>query len=239
MIISIANLSFEINPRYKWCKELFFPFSNESLSPAFKIHLSEAEIENIVLSDNRKLTIEEKEFIAFRRRIADALIEYDRCLFHAATIKFENKAYLITAPSGTGKSTQAVLWKLLYKEKVDIINGDKPVLEFTENGDIIVHSSPWKGKENYGGTSCAPLGGIICLKQAKHNKIYRISPRDSIPFIFYEFFFSRETEDQIIKILSMLERMLKKVPVWKLENLGDYDSAKLCHDTITGDYHDE
>ena len=39
------------------------------------------------------------------------LLKYNGIILHSSFINFENKAILFSAPSGTGKSTQADLWK--------------------------------------------------------------------------------------------------------------------------------
>ena len=39
-------------------------------------------------------------------RTSDYLLNYNRCVYHAVAFLYKNKAYLITAQSGTGKSTQ-------------------------------------------------------------------------------------------------------------------------------------
>ena len=44
-------------------------------------------------------------------------------IFHSAYIGFRNEGILFTAPSGTGKSTQAELWRKW--READVINGDR------------------------------------------------------------------------------------------------------------------
>ena len=48
-------------------------------------------------------------------------------------IAFQNKAILFSAPSGTGKSTQADLWQK-YVRGVEIINGDRAIIGIEDNG---------------------------------------------------------------------------------------------------------
>ena len=66
---------------------------------------------------------------------------------HGVALCYQQNGYLFLAPSGVGKTTHTNLWKEHLKDKVDIINGDKPILEFTQD-KIILHASPWCGKEN-------------------------------------------------------------------------------------------
>lgn len=171
------------------------------------------------------------EFYEMCASSSDALLPFDRVIFHAAAFVWRGKAWLLTAPSGTGKSTQYFLWKKLYGEEVQIINGDKPVLEFREK-EVWVHPSPWQGKENLGQMISAPLGGLIYLEQESENTIRPMGKGEAAGRIFAQFLFNRETVDDVQKVCALEERLLEQAPVWLLSNRGDEASAKLCHDTL-------
>ena len=57
------------------------------------------------------------------KNIEQVLNSYNTFLLHSSFIKWKDKAILFTAPSGTGKSTQADLWEKY--ENAEIINGDR------------------------------------------------------------------------------------------------------------------
>ena len=57
------------------------------------------------------------------------------CVFHSAAFWWRGKAYLLTGPSGIGKSTQLRNWMDLYPKETELINGDKPILCFDDNTD--------------------------------------------------------------------------------------------------------
>lgn len=171
------------------------------------------------------------EYMELCPRVSDALLSFDRVIFHGVAFKWREKAWIFTAPSGTGKTTQYIRWKTLFDGEVSIINGDKPVLSFA-NDNITVHPSPWNGKEGMGQQISAPLGGIVMLRQSGKNAIERVSAKDAAGALFIQFLFSRNTPDDVRKVCRMEERMLRNIPVWRLENRGDVDSARLCHDTL-------
>lgn len=162
----------------------------------------------------------------------NALLPYHRCIFHGTAFLWQGKAWLFTAPSGTGKTTQFKRWKALYRNEVRILNGDKPILEFMPDGQIMVHPSPWKGKERWGGMLKAPLAGIIYLEQGKENKITRIKPQEAVIPIYKQFLFLPETGEAIHAVCQLEDVLLRNIPVWKLVNLGDLDSAQLTHSVL-------
>ena len=103
-----------------------------------------------------------------------ALLEHGSCLFHAAAFLWRGYAWLLTGPSGVGKTTQYKNWKKTHREKVSMICGDMPLLTIEEDGTFWVNPSPWNGKERIRGNERAPLGGFILLEQSDSNSIRRI-----------------------------------------------------------------
>ena len=166
-------------------------------------------------------------------RASDALLSYGRCAFHAAAILWRGKALLFAADSGVGKSTQLRYWKAMNGEDVRILNGDKPLLHFEDNGRITVYPSPWKGKEGWGDDSIsAELGGVILLQQGNDNSIKLLRPVDAAAPILRCFFSTMETVSSLDKICEFENLLLSAVPVWKLTNKGDADSALITRNTI-------
>ena len=165
------------------------------------------------------------------RAAGTALLPFGRAVFHGAAFVWRQKAWIFAAPSGTGKTTQYRLWKLLFGDEIQMLCGDKPVIEI-EHGGTTVFPSPWRGKENMGNRITAPLGGIIILEQEKENSIRRLLPREAAGRIYLQFMFSRKTKEQLLAVCSLEHRLLSTAPVWLLKNRGDEASAMLCRETI-------
>ena len=170
------------------------------------------------------------EYMELCPAISSAITVFDRIVFHAVSFIWKDLAWLVTAPSGTGKSTHYCLWKLLCPDEIQIINGDKPIV-YIENDEVFVTSSPWTGKENMSQRLTAKLGGIIVLEQSDSNEITRLTVHDSIGKVFSQFLFDCNTEQEAKTACRITEKMLK-TPVWLLKNRGDIESAKLCRKTL-------
>lgn len=89
-------------------------------------------------------------------------------LLHASVIRFRDKAVLFTAPSGTGKSTQADLW-CRYRD-AELINGDRTVVR-----DGMVLGIPFCGSSNVAKNVKLPLAAIVYLSQAPENTVKRLT----------------------------------------------------------------
>ncbi len=174
------------------------------------------------------------EFHALMLVTAKYLLFVDRAIIHGVSFIWKEKAWIITAPSGTGKTTQYRNWRSMLGKEVQIINGDKSVLSFSDDDRVFVSSSPWQGKERFGrpGLS-AELGGIILLEKGDHNEIRQLTAKEAVRPLFVEFISIPDTPEQIRILGNILERILDRTPVWKLTNLGDLDSAKLTKDTLS------
>ena len=180
--------------------------------------------------ENRNDYLEYRALIALTSR---ELLRYDCCIFHAVSFAWGEKAFLLTAPSGTGKTTQYFNWQKLFPGEITMICGDMPVLERREDGSVWAHPTSWNGKENIGNQLCAPLGGIVLLEQGKVNRIAPLSAREAIMPFFKQFIVQPETEEQVHALARLMDQMLRNVPCFKLVNLGDDASTILLRETLT------
>lgn len=197
--------------------------------------------ERIELARSLMPEVRQNSYLEYRTLIGltgRALLRYDCSIFHAVSFEWDGKAYLLAAPSGTGKSTQYFNWQRQHPEEITMISGDMPVLERRSDGGAWVHPSNWNGKENIGNPICAPLAGLVFLEQGTKNVMERLSPREAIPLLFRQFMVLPETEDEILALSRLMDAMLRTAPVWKLINRGDAASTELLRDTLAeGDAH--
>lgn len=213
-VYRIADINIKYETDSSYLLKILEPFITSHTSFDNEIKLSAEDIEN-----EYKICPEENanqlKGRALLRKICTLLLEsYNGMFLHCAAIKYKGKAYLFTAPSGTGKTTHISLWKKHLGDDVQIINGDKPLLRKNGN-EIIVYGSPWQGKENYGCNTNAPLGGIFLIHRAKENSIARASVKESLLFLLSQTVRPNEKES-LIKLLNILEFTVKNIPVYNL-----------------------
>ena len=113
------------------------------------------------------------ETVALHRKAADALFAHNVLLFHGSVVAVDGRCYMFTAKSGTGKTTHAGLW-LKNIPGSHIVNGDKPLLLFRDDG-VYACGSPWRGKEGWGTNEIIPLAAVCVLERAEDNHIEEIS----------------------------------------------------------------
>ena len=172
------------------------------------------------------------EYKALIEPTGHVLLGFRCCIFHAVAFLYKGRAWLLTAPSGTGKSTQFFNWRRLFPGEIIMICGDHPVLEQREDGSVWVYPTHWNGKESMGSHASARLGGIVVLEQAGENRMDRLTAHAALAPVLDQFCVRPETEEEIWTMFGMLDRMLGDHPVWKLRNLGDDASTLLLRESI-------
>ncbi len=227
--LCLAGVSVSVNLLYEDYLRLYRPYFTD-LPPALSAGLSPDEIRAAQVRYIECSELPYVEHMELCTHMSDLLLPFERVFFHCTAFLWHGQAWAFTAPSGTGKSTQYLLWKLLFGDEIQIICGDKPILE-RRNDEFILHSSPWNGKENMGRFLSAPLGGIIFLEQADANSMERMQNGMALP-IYSQFIYSPVDTEAIRSVCRIEDALLRTVPVWRLKNRGDRASAKLCHDTL-------
>ena len=162
----------------------------------------------------------------------DALLRNRCCIFHGVVFLWRGKAFLFTAGSGVGKTTQLKNWQTMCGDELDVLNGDKPVLR--EEGDLItVYPSPWKGKEHLGDdVLTARLSGIIYLEQADRDSIRRMTPEEAVEPILRRVLSTFGTQEIVLNACRFCDSLLRTVPVWHLANRGSIESAFITRETL-------
>ncbi len=89
-------------------------------------------------------------------------------LLHASCVCLHGNAILFTAPSGTGKSTQADLWQT--HRGAEIINGDRIAVFCDDTGALRVRGVPYSGSSGIAKAADLPLCAIVCLRQGTENR---------------------------------------------------------------------
>ena len=174
-----------------------------------------------------------KEYKLLGYQTAKYLLRSQACIVHAVAIRWQGKAWLLCAPSGTGKTTQFSLWRRLRGREVRLLSGDQPIVTLESDGEVQTWASPWTGKERWvDDPGPAPLGGIIFLEQAAENSIEPLLSKESVPRLFQTFMAFPDTEEEIRGYAALADAMISLHPVWLLRNRGDFASARLAMGTI-------
>ena len=166
------------------------------------------------ITGSRVNTFEDFEITAALRKIAEILPEYHCFLMHGVVVSWRGEGYMFTAPSGTGKSTHAALWKKYLGDDVEIINGDKPFIRM-DNAGVYAFGTPWAGKEKWQKNTGVPLKGICFLQQGHTNCIQQLQPHEAMPLLLKQVYCTGQAATAE-KTLEMLNAVFENVPMYGL-----------------------
>ena len=154
------------------------------------------------------------ETLAVYRRIAEQLPAYDTFLFHGSCVAVDNEGYLFAAPSGTGKSTHARLWRKLLPDRAVMVNDDKPLIRAAGSG-VTVFGTPWDGKHRLSSNIAVPLRAVCILERAAENHIETITAAEAYPLLLRQTYRPADPE-AMTKTLALISRMASQVKLCRL-----------------------
>lgn len=179
-----------------------------------------------------------EKYFEYSRNILEAinmeqvLNKFNGFLLHSSFINWQNQGILFSAPSGTGKSTQADLWSKY--ENAEIINGDRAGVRKV-HGVWNAYGLPVAGSSGIYKNKKAQISHIIVLRQGKENKLTRLSPRDAFIKIYSETTIHTWDAEFQGNILNMISDLVQNVPVYLYECLPDESAVEFLKEQIIKD----
>lgn len=170
------------------------------------------------------------EYLAIYRALSEALLSFDGFLMHASVLEKDGVAYAFTAPSGTGKSTHARIWRENI-ENVHMVNDDKPIIRLI-NGVPHACGTPWCGKHMLGENVVVPLGGICFLEQSVENSIAKREPSEEMHAILSQIYRPND-RDLLIKTLELADKVFGSVPIWRMKCNMDPEAAFMSYNAMS------
>ena len=145
-------------------------------------------------------------------------------IFHTSYIITDKGAILFTAPSGTGKSTQAELWRRHRGARV--INGDCSIVR-VEDGAATAYGIPFSGTSGICFNESAPLRAIVYLTQAPENRIERIGGMRAFGLLMEGVKVNTWNRSDAEIMTNTLADIVKTAPLFKLDCVPDESAVKI------------
>ncbi len=230
----IANLRVDMNILYPRLKQQALKYKTKESTPAdITIQLSKTFYEKRQ-KENIHLSISDIEYLYAGFYFYNKLLEFNGFMLHSSAICKDNFAYLFSADSGVGKSTQASNWMKYFKnETIFYINDDKPAIRKMED-TFYCCGTPFSGKMDLSSNCIVPVKAIIFIKRGQVNKIKKMPSKEAIHKIFKQTIHSLP-EDKMDKLLNLLNDLLNLIPIYELECNMDIESAKVAYEYIQND----
>lgn len=134
-------------------------------------------------------------------------------IFHCSYIDRGGKAILFTAPSETGKSTQAELWK--NSRGAEIINGDRAAVRIVD-GRILAEGIPFAGSSCYCENRSLEVEAIVYLGQAPRTTICRMQGFEAFARVWEGVSVNTWDEADMELVSEAVQQIAMTIPVYHL-----------------------
>lgn len=187
----------------------------------------------IVINEEAFSDLETAEYIYSGMVFLEMAQRHGLLPLHSSAITFQGEAILFSAPSGTGKSTHARLWKERFFEQVDWINDDKPLLKL-EGDKVFVYGAPFSGHYRENMNQKYPLKSIIFLQQGSTNDIVKLDEKEALQRLMTNILRPRE-ESIWDQSLTILEEIIKNIPMYLLDANMTQEAVDSVYHTLYGE----
>jgi len=152
-------------------------------------------------------------------------------LIHASAVVVDDRAYLFSAPCGTGKSTHTKLWLKEFGDRAFILNDDKPALRL-EDGVWYAYGTPWSGKHDLSANVRVPVAGICFLSRSEKNEIKPFTGPKAI-FSLLDQTARPPSPSLRGMLMTLCDKLLTTVPVWQMGCNMDPEAARVSYEAMS------
>lgn len=141
------------------------------------------------------------------------MILKDSMILHCAYIAHEGQAILFSAPSETGKTTQAKLWEKYRQART--VNGDRALLQKI-NGNWTAQGWPVCGTSEVCHHQMFPIRAIVMLSQGKMNEVRSLNAAEAFRLLYTQITVNSWNREDVIRAMNQMESLIAAVPVFHL-----------------------
>lgn len=163
---------------------------------------------------------------------AENFLDFSGFYLHSSCVSLAGKAVVFSAPSGTGKSTQAALWERYLG--AETLNGDRTILRREAEG-WRCYGSPYAGSSDIYKNESVALGAVVVLAQGAENNLTRLTPGEAFVALYRETVQNPWNRDYMEKMSALLERAVLETPVFRLICRPDREAVELVHRAVFGE----
>ena len=158
-----------------------------------------------------------------------ALLQKEAPVLHASYIDVDGQGVLFSAPSQTGKSTQAELWRRY--AGAEIINGDRVLLR--RRGNVWhAYGFPCCGSSGICVNRTVPVRAIVILEQGPENRVVPMSAAEKLRCLVSAIEVYRWDAVEVELAFHMAEQLIETVPVVRLICRPDEEAVRVLQENL-------
>ncbi|MCR4842911.1 MAG: hypothetical protein K5840_06595 [Eubacterium sp.] len=144
--------------------------------------------------------------------LEELLLLNDALILHSAGIVVRGGAIAFSAPSGTGKTTQANLWHR-YRDGVEDLNGDKNLLQRLPDGTWRMCGFPIYGSSELCEQTAVPIRAIVIVRRGQSDVAVTLDTVEKIRLIYGEINLFTGSREYVERALDLVIDFVDKTDV--------------------------
>lgn len=148
---------------------------------------------------------------------------------HSSHVNVNGRALVFSAPSGTGKSTQAELWRV--HAGAAVINGDRSLLR-KRDGVWHAHGCPMCGTSGIHLQGAEPIHAIVMLEQGKDNSLVRLGAKEAFSLLYPQVTVPRWNRELVLTAMELLDSVIAGIPVYRYSCTKTEDAVFVLKDAL-------
>ena len=206
----------------------------KNLNVLLSYHVS-ADWKRITLLKDHSSSCGQMAFEYLAHLLTACMLAHGLLTFHGVLMEYEGNGIIISAASGTGKTTHARLWRDL--RRALIINGDRAVCAKTAEG-WTGYGLPWSGTSGEQINRSVAIRALVVLRRGETNEAHRISALEAFHQVFAHVLYPSWDKALTEKMMDLLESFLRDVPIFLLSCRPDAESVDVLHDALAEVLHE-
>ena len=201
-----------------WC---YVQRKNQKIIVAYHVI---SERRKIILLQDSSNTSGELAFEYLGQIVPSFFLKFGIIMFHGVLMEFEGHGIIISAPSGTGKTTHARLWR--DNRHALIINGDRAVCRKL-NGIWTGFGLPWSGTSGEQINRSVPIKAMVVLERSEENEAFLIEELEAFGAVLPNILCPTWDAELTGKAMDLLNDFLQEIPVIRLQCRPDLESVEV------------
>ncbi len=205
---------------------LLFTYTNAAKNQLKLQYVYDQNNAEITLLEDRTETLGISAVEYIRVFLPGLLLRQETITLHGVLMEHEGRGIIITAPTETGKTTHAHLWRDL--KQAFILNGDlSSCYQCIENGQPVWtgFGSPWCGTSGEYMNRQVPISAIVALQRGEHNEVEKLSGVEAFGAVISQLQLPAWDKNLSASGVDGLINMLKEIPVFRLRCLPDAEAV--------------
>lgn len=192
-------------------------------------YLVSASMDKITLLEDNSNTGGNLAFEYLGQIMPSVLLLSNTITFHGVLMEYCGKGIIISAPSGTGKTTHARMWRDLHRAL--IINGDRSTCKKI-NGEWTGFGLPWSGTSGEQINRSVPITAMVVLEQSKENHAEILTGLEAFAAIMPNLQYPRWDAELTGTAMDLVDDFLSEIPVIRLYCRPDEEAVNVLKTTL-------